>query len=118
MKNQKIDSYLLFLPNSELVFGEIIRSYKVDKNDKEFYFFRKCPEEVLDVDVYEIPSGELHVAASLYGTPKRFIYSAEKNDELLKLDHVIEMNFKEGYVYVSKSCRFILRYSTLTPNQK
>ena len=40
MKNQKIDSYLLFLPNSELVFGEKIKSYKVDKDDKEFYNFK------------------------------------------------------------------------------
>lgn len=116
MKNQKIDSYLLFKPNSELVFGEKIRSYRVDKSDKEFYFFPKCPEEVLDVDVYEIPSGELHVANSLYGSPKRFIYSAEKNDELLELNHVIAMNFKEGFVYVSKSCRFIMRYTS--QNQK
>jgi hypothetical protein len=117
MKNQKIDSYLLFKPKSELVFGEKIKSYKVDKSNTEFYFFPKCQEEVLDVDVYEIPSGELHVVDSLYGSPKRFIYSAEKNDELLKLDHVIELNFKEGFVYVSKSCRYILRYTTLTPNQ-
>jgi hypothetical protein len=39
MKNQKIDSYLLFKPKSELVLGEKIISYKVDKDDKEFYFF-------------------------------------------------------------------------------
>lgn len=108
MKNQKIDSDILFRPLSELVFGKKIKTYKVDKNDKEFYFFPKCTEEVLDVDVYEIPSGELHVVDTLFGSPKRFIYLFEKDDTFLST-HVIAMNFKEGFVYVSKSCRYILR---------
>ena len=109
MSQPKISSDFLFVPSSELTLGEKIRSYKVDRTHKEFMFFAKCPDEVLDVDVFELPEGgELHIAEVVFGSPKRFIFLKEKNDFLLH-SHVIELNFNDGFVYASKSCRFVLR---------
>jgi hypothetical protein len=108
MSQLKISSDLLFAPSRELTLGEKIRSYKVDKRHKEFLFFAKCPDEVLDVDVFELPEGgELHIAEVVFGSPKRFLFLKEKNESLL-ITHVIEMNFNDGFVYASKSCRFVL----------
>lgn len=109
MSHPKISSDLLFVPSSDLTLGEKIRSYKVDRTHKEFMFFAKCPDEVLDVDVFELSEGgELHIANIMFGSPKRFIFLKEKNDFLLH-SHVIAMNFNDGFVYASKSCRFVLR---------
>ena len=33
-------------------FGPRVRSYRIDYRHDAFYFFAKCPEEVLDVEVY------------------------------------------------------------------
>lgn len=95
-------------PIRELQLGKVQRQYRVDKSHKEFYFFAKCPEEVLDVEVYEIPNGELHVVDTHSYSPKRFMFLKEKDDSLLHA-HVIVMNFNDGFVYASKSCRFVLR---------
>lgn len=109
MNQPKISSDLLFVPSSELTLGDKIKSYKVDKRHKEFFFFAKCPDEVLDVDVFELSEGgELHIANIMFGSPKRFIFLKEKNESLLH-SHVIAMNFNDGFVYASKSCRFVLR---------
>ena len=98
----------LFQPFRELQLGKIQRHYRVDKSHKEFYFFAKCPEEVLDVEVYEIPNGELHVVDTYAHSPKRFMFLKEKDNSLLH-DHVIVMSFNDGFVYTSRSCRFVLR---------
>lgn len=98
----------LFQPFCELQLGKIQRYYRVDKSHKEFYFFAKCPEEVLDVEVYEIPNGELHVVDTYAPSPKRFMFLKEKDETLLQ-DHVIVMSFNDGFVYTSRSCRFVLR---------
>jgi hypothetical protein len=98
----------LFQPFRELQLGKIQRHYKVDKRHQEFYFFAKCPEEVLDVEVFEIPNGELHVVDTYAPSPKRFMFLKEKDDSLLEA-HVIVMSFKDGFVYTSRSCRFVLR---------
>ena len=104
----KISADLLFKPTSELNFGKKIRSYILDQNQPEYSFFAKCPEEVLDVEVYEIPNGELHVAEIPLFPPRRFLFLKEKDDTLLNA-HVIVMSFNDGFVYVSKSCRYVLR---------
>ena len=98
----------LFQPFRELQLGKIQRYYRVDKSHKEFYFFAKCPEEVLDVEVYEIPNGELHVVDTYAPSPKRFMFLKEKDDSLLQTQ-VIVMSFNDGFVYSSRSCRFVLR---------
>lgn len=98
----------LFQPFHELQLGKIQRRYRVDKSHKEFYFFAKCPEAVLDVEVYEIPNGELHVVDTYAPSPKRFIFLKEKDDSLLQTQ-VIVMSFNDGFVYTSRSCRFVLR---------
>ncbi len=108
MITPEIISSILFSPASEINLGEKSRSYKVDKSHKEFYFFSKCQEEVLDVDVYEIQGGEIHVVENFYGSPKRFVYLNERDDSLLST-HVIAINHNDGVVYVSQSCRFVLR---------
>ncbi|MEY2792442.1 MAG: hypothetical protein RJA76_434 [Bacteroidota bacterium] len=108
MFTQEIISSILFSPRSEINLGEKSRSYKVDKSHKEFYFFTKCPEDVLDVDVYKIEGGEIHVVENFYGSPKRFVYLKERDESLLST-HVLVINYNEGAVYVSKSCRFVLR---------
>ncbi|MEY2793559.1 MAG: hypothetical protein RJA76_1551 [Bacteroidota bacterium] len=104
---KEINFNILFAPASEISLGEKSRSYKVDKNNKEFYFFSKCPEQVLDVDVYKIPNGELHLVEVQFGSPKRFVFLKEKDDSFL-CSHSFAMSFNEGFVYVSKSCRFVL----------
>lgn len=98
---------LLFIPTSELNFGKKIRTYRVDKNQREYSFFPRCPIDVLDVDVYELSTGELHVVEIPLIPPRRFIYLNEKDETLLH-SHVIEMNYNDGYVYASRSCRFVL----------
>jgi hypothetical protein len=97
----------LFQPFRELQLGKIQRHYKVDKRHQEFYFFAKCPEEVLDVDVYELPTGELHVAEISLFPPRRFLFLKEKDDSILH-SHVISIDFNDGVVYASMSCRFVL----------
>ena len=37
-------------------FGDVVRNYRLDANQEEFYFFPKCPEEILDVEVYMLGS--------------------------------------------------------------
>jgi hypothetical protein len=103
----KLNSDLLFKPSSELKLGQIIRSYRVDKTQREFTFFARCPMDVLDVDVYEFSFGELHVVEIPLFPPRRFLFLKEKDDSLLNA-HVIVMSFNDGFVYVSKSCRFVL----------
>lgn len=107
IQSTKISADLLFLPTSELNFGKKIRSYILDNHQPEYSFFARCPMDVLDVDVYELPSGELHVAEIPLFPPRRFLFLKEKDDTLLNA-HVIVMSFNDGFVYVSKSCRFVL----------
>ena len=50
-------------------FGPRVRSYRIDYRHDAFYFFAKCPEEVLDVEVFSILGGEMHQADSTSFTP-------------------------------------------------
>jgi hypothetical protein len=108
IQSTKISSDLLFKPSSELKLGQKIKSYRVDKTQREYAFFARCPMDILDVDVYEFSFGELHVAEIPLFPPRRFLFLKEKDDTLLN-SHVIVMSFNDGFVYVSKSCRFVLR---------
>jgi hypothetical protein len=108
MSSKPIISDYLFTPIRNLKLGKLLRRYKIDKNHKEYYFFPKCPEEVLDVEVYQIPNGELHIVDTYTVSPKRFIFLEEKDDTTLD-SHTLVMSFNNGFVYVSKSCRFVLR---------
>jgi hypothetical protein len=107
IQSTKISADLLFLPNSELNFGKKIRSYILDNHQTEYSFFARCPMDVLDVDVYELPSGELHVAEISLFPPRRFLFLKEKDDSILH-SHVITIDFNDGVVYASMSCRFVL----------
>ncbi len=103
-------------------FGPRVRSYRIDYRHDAFYFFAKCPEEVLDVEVFDILGGELHQADSTSFTPRRFLY-VEKKESVAELDALMQMkgfekqdNFYEsrylmafphqnGLVYTVKNCR-------------
>jgi hypothetical protein len=104
---EKLSSDLLFKPSSELKLGQRTRSYRVDKTQREYTFFARCPIDVLDIDVYEFSFGELHIAEIPLFPPRRFLFLKEKDDSILH-SHVIAIDFKDGVVYASMSCRFVL----------
>jgi hypothetical protein len=58
---EKLIPDLLFKPSIELYLGQTTITYQLDEMHPEFSFFPHCPIEVLDVNVYELYIGELHV---------------------------------------------------------
>lgn len=128
MKYENNRAYLAdFLTRAmhDVDFGPVVRSYRLDKRNLEYYFFAKCPEEVLDVNVYETLGGELHQADSSSFLKRRFLFvknQDEKNelDELMQRkgyeshdDHyqngvIFAFKYQDGIVYASKSCRKFL----------
>jgi hypothetical protein len=103
-------------------FGPCVRSYRIDYRHDAFYFFAKCPEEVLDVEVYDILGGELHQADSTSFTPRRFLYvekkeSATELDALMKIKgfekqddfyasrYLMAFPHQNGLVYAVRNCR-------------
>jgi hypothetical protein len=99
-----------------------VRSYRIDYRHDAFYFFAKCPEEVLDVEVFDILGGELHQADSTSFTPRRFLYVEKKEsttelDDLMKIkgfekrDDFYESRYlmafphQKGLVYAVRNCR-------------
>jgi len=105
-------------------FGDVVRSYRLDANQEEFYFFPRCPEKILDVEVYMLGGLEMHQVDSTSFIPKRFLYMQKPGlEELENLDHYLFENgfekkanlyesrqlvaflHKDGMVFASRSCR-------------
>jgi hypothetical protein len=103
-------------------FGPNVKSYRIDHRYHEFYFFAKCPEAVLDVEVFALLGGELHQADSTSFTPRRFLYVEKKEtdaelDALMKIKgfekqgesyvnrYLITFPYKNGFIYTVKNCR-------------
>jgi len=119
--SQMVYGFLSLSPkNSD--FGTCVRSYRIDYRHDSFYFFAKCPEEVLDVEVYAILGGELHQADSTSFTPRRFLHVEKKEtaaelDELMKIKgfekqgesyvsrYLMAFPYNNGLVYSVKNCR-------------
>jgi hypothetical protein len=103
-------------------FGPCVRSYRIDYRHDAFYFFAKCPEEVLDVEVFSILGGEMHQADSTSFTPRRFLYvekkesaaelnalmkikGFEKQDDFYESRYLMAFPHQNGLVYTVKNCR-------------
>jgi hypothetical protein len=105
-------------------FGDVVRSYRLDANQEEFYFFPRCPEKILDVEVYMLGGLEMHQVDSTSFIPKRFLYMQKPGlEELENLDYYLfENGFEkkanlyesrqlvaflqeDGMVFASRSCR-------------
>lgn len=108
----------------DLDFGPVVRTYRLDSSKEEFYFFSKCPEKILDVEVYQLGGLEIHEADSTSFTPKRFLfmkqpqlaemenlddYSAqngfEKKAYLYESQNMAAFLYQDGMVFASRSCR-------------
>ena len=105
-------------------FGDVVRSYRLDANQEEFYFFPRCPEKILDVEVYMIGGLEMHQVDSTSFTPKRFLFMKqprlfemddldaylaqngyEKKGDLFESRNMVAFLYKDGMVFASRSCR-------------
>lgn len=105
-------------------FGDVVRSYRLDANQEEFYFFPRCPEKILDIEVYMLGGLEMHQVDSTSFIPKRFLYMQKPGlEELENLDHYLFENgfekkanlyesrqlvaflHEDGMVFASRSCR-------------
>jgi hypothetical protein len=113
--------YLIFM-RREVDFGQSERHYKLDESDPEFYFFARCPEEILDVRVHHIYGGKLHQVDSISHTPRRFFFTKTKltteeldasllaqnfikTGELYVHKYMIAFIYEDGIVFASKNCR-------------
>jgi hypothetical protein len=113
--------YLIFMKR-DVDFGQGERHYRLDESNPEFYFFAKCPEAILDVNVHHIYGGKLHQADSISPTPRRFFFTKTKltNEELdaslmeqkftktgnlFIHKYMIAFHHEEGIVFASKNCR-------------
>jgi hypothetical protein len=100
------------------------RHYRLDKRHEQFYFFAKCPEDVLDVRVYSFEAFELHEVETTSFTPKRFLFvrpaQIQTVDDLntymftngfqLKdgVNHsrqLVAFSYEDGMLFAARSCR-------------
>jgi hypothetical protein len=108
----------------ELDFGPVVNQYRLDKSHEAFYFFPRCPEEVLDVSVFKMEELEIHQVDSTSFTPKRFLFisqthlleaeylddylaqnSFERKANLFDSRNMVAFLYKDGMVFASRSCR-------------
>jgi hypothetical protein len=113
-----------FLTSSsrEINLGPVVRQYKLDQNQLEYYFFTKMPESTLNIAVYECYGGEIHQVDSAAFRVRRFLYTPTKfaDEELDNLmrkkgfekltdkyesKYLVAIPYKDGLVYASRSCR-------------
>lgn len=72
-----------------------IRSYRLDKRDEWYYFFPKCPEDVLEVSVYECHPFEVHhIETSLVQSRRCLLIPKLSLEELEQIDQSM---FDKGY---------------------
>ena len=105
-------------------FGPVTKSYRLDARQEEFYFFPKCPEEILDVEVFLLGGLEMHQVDSTSFTPKRYLFMKqaslfemenlddylaqngyEKKGGLFESRNMVAFLYKDGMVFASRSCR-------------
>ena len=105
-------------------FGPVTKSYRLDASQEEFYFFPKCPEVILDIEVYMLGGLEMHQVDSTSFTPKRFLFMKqvslfemenlddylaqngfEKKGELYESRQLVAIPHNDGMVFASRSCR-------------
>jgi hypothetical protein len=118
--SETIFGYLTFSLH-DVDLGPVVKQYRLDKSNEEYYFFRKCPEKVLEVEVYHFLGGEFHQVDSTSFTARRYLYmplnfTGQELDELMikkgfekksgkyESRHLVAYPYKEGIVYASKSC--------------
>jgi hypothetical protein len=114
-----------FLTSSsrEIDMGPVVRQYKLDQNQPEYYFFTKMPETTLNIVVFEIFGGELHQVDSDAFRVRRFLYTPtklvdKKLDDLMLENgfekkegkyeslYLVAFPYQEGIIYASRSCRW------------
>ena len=105
-------------------FGPVTKSYRLNASQEEFYFFPKCPEEILDVEVFLLGGLEMHQVDSTSFTPKRYLFMKqaslfemenlddylaqngyEKKGGLFESRNMVAFLYKDGMVFASRSCR-------------
>ena len=118
--SETIFGYLTFSLH-DVDLGPVVKQYRLDNSNEEYYFFRKCPEKVLEVEVYHFLGGEFHQVDSTSFTARRYLYmplnfTDHELDELMikkgfekksgkyESRHLVAYSYKEGIVYASKSC--------------
>lgn len=114
-----------FLTSSsrEIDMGPVVRQYKLDQRQLEYYFFTKMPETTLNIVVYECYGGEIHQVDSAEFRVRRFLYTPtkfvdEELDDLMvkkgfvksngkyESKYLVAIPYKDGLVYASRSCRW------------
>lgn len=114
-----------FLTSSsrEIDMGPVVRQYKLDQKQPEYYFFAKMPETTLNIVVYECYGGEIHQVDSAEFRVRRFLYTPtkfvdEELDDLMvkkgfvkfkdkyESKYLVAIPHKDGLVYASRSCRW------------
>ena len=105
-------------------FGDVVSRHRLDASQEEFYFFPKCPEVILDIEVYMLGGLEMHQVDSTSFTPKRFLFMKqprlfemenlddylaqngyEKKGGLFESRNMVAFLYKDGMVFASRSCR-------------
>ena len=116
-------AYYLMSSSREINMGPIMRQYKLDQNQAEYFFFTKMPDTTLNIVVHEISGGELHQVDSDAFRVRRFLFKPtklvdEELDKFMKNDgfqksygkyestYLIAFPYKDGIVFASKSCRW------------
>jgi len=116
-------AYYLTNSSREINMGPIMREYKLDQNQAEYFFFTKMPDTTLNIVVYESFGGELHQVDSDAFRVRRFLFKptklvVEELDNFMLKDgfhktsgkyesrYLIAVPYKDGIVYASKSCRW------------
>jgi hypothetical protein len=114
-----------FLTSSsrEIDMGPVVRQYKLDQNQPEYYFFTKMPESTLNIAVFNCYGGEIHQVDSDAFRVRRFLYTPtkfveEELDDLMvkkgfvkfkdkyESKYLVAIPHKDGLVYASRSCRW------------
>jgi hypothetical protein len=105
-------------------FGPVTKSYRLNASQEEFYFFPKCPEVILDIEVYMLGGLEMHQVDSTSFTPKRYLFMKqaslfemenlddylaqngyEKKGGLFESRNMVAFLYNDGMVFAARSCR-------------
>ena len=115
--------YFLTSSSREIDMGPIVRQYKLDHNQPEYYFFTKMPESTLNIAVFNCYGGEIHQVDSDAFRVRRYLYTPtkfvdEELDDLMvkkgfvklkdkyESKYLVAIPYKDGLVYASRSCRW------------
>ena len=115
--------HVLTSSSREIDMGPVLRQYKLDQKQPEYYFFTKMPQTTLNILVYECYGGEIHQVDSAEFRVRRFLYTPtkfaeEELDDLMvkkgfvkfkdkyESKYLVAIPHKDGLVYASRSCRW------------